>query len=138
MDVDAIETLIRELLPLAVLVTPNIPEAERLTSMEITTEADMLSAAAALRKMGAKAVLIKGGHLRKQNPVNTVEAIDVLNDNGLITVYRGERVPQVDLHGSGCRLSAAIAVGLGKGLSLKDSVGQAKQFVLELILKAAE
>lgn len=146
MEETAIETLVKELLPIALLVTPNIPEAEMLTGMKIESESEMRRAAVAIRKMGAKAVLIKGGHLKAQKAVSreqetgsrleTVDwrlqtAVDVLDNDGNVTVFREQRIPGAQLHGSGCVLSAAIASGLGKGMTLEASVGQAKRFVLE-------
>jgi hydroxymethylpyrimidine/phosphomethylpyrimidine kinase len=154
MDEDALPALLAELLPLVQLVTPNIPEAETLTGMKITSQADMHEAALALRKLGAAAVLIKGGHLigqeadggpqtasrrptvreRSNDSVEAPdEAVDVLDNDGTVTVFRERRVSGADLHGSGCLLSAAIAAGLGKGMTLEDSVGVAKRFVLEAI-----
>jgi len=143
MDEDALAVLVAELFPLARLVTPNIPEAETLTGIKITSEADMRSAAAAIREMNARAVLIKGGHLGAQasclpssqkeargTAAVPVEAIDVLDDEGQVSVFREQRIVGAELHGSGCILSAAIAAGLGKGMSLEDSVGAAKSFVL--------
>lgn len=138
MDEEALETLIAELLPLACLVTPNIPEAERLSGIEIDSEAGMREAAVAIRGMGARAVLIKGGHLRGKDCVDeSEEAVDVLDNGGEVTVFRHRRVPNVELHGTGCMLSAAIAAGLGKGRSLEDSVATAKQFVFEEIGRVA-
>jgi hydroxymethylpyrimidine kinase/phosphomethylpyrimidine kinase len=162
MEVDALEALVRELLPLAGLVTPNVPEAEQLTGMRITSEAEMLEAAAIIRGLGARAVLIKGGHLgqdagggrqeaesRRQEAGGSThvaeteelsetfapptESIDVLDNEGRVTVFRERRLTGAELHGSGCILSAAIAAGLGKGLALEDSVRDAKKFVWEAI-----
>lgn len=168
MEEEALEALIEELLPLARLITPNIPEAETLTGITITSETDMRRAATLLRGMGAGAVLIKGGHLRAQEedggrqeeigsehwavnteqlrssssnqgigtdraPDGSDEAIDVLDNEGKITVFRERRVRGGELHGSGCILSAAIAAGLGQGKRLEDSVGAAKTFVLAAI-----
>ncbi|HSS20928.1 MAG TPA: hydroxymethylpyrimidine/phosphomethylpyrimidine kinase [Pyrinomonadaceae bacterium] len=154
MDEDAIEVIVADLFPLAQLVTPNIPEAETLAGMSITSEADMRRAATIIRQMGARSVLIKGGHLdqeagaggitRRQEDgsesrletgdsrleTNT-EAIDVLDNGGTITVFRERRVPGAQLHGSGCVLSAAIAAGLGKGINLEESVRDAKRYVFE-------
>jgi hydroxymethylpyrimidine/phosphomethylpyrimidine kinase len=104
-------------------------EAETLTATKISSEADMRRAAIAIRKMGASAVLIKGGHLVSE------AAIDVLDNEGQVTVFRQQRITGAELHGSGCILSAAIAAGLGKEMTLEDSVGAAKQFVLQAIRK---
>ncbi len=131
MEADALAVLVKELIPLAQLVTPNISEAETLTGTTITSEADMRHAAIAIRELGAVAVLIKGGHLVAE------EAIDVLDDNGQVTVFRERRISGANLRGSGCILSAAIAAGLGNGLSLENSVDEAKSFVLEAIRKVA-
>ena len=151
---DAVSCLVRDLLPLARVVTPNIPEAERLTGLSVTDEAEMRRAAKMIRDLGARAVLVKGGHLgkqraggRSQRAVSRMqeleaddvrrtlpgEAIDVLDDEGLVTVFRAEFISGGEVHGSGCTLSAAIAAGLGKGLTLEDSVRQAKLYVTEAI-----
>jgi hydroxymethylpyrimidine kinase/phosphomethylpyrimidine kinase len=152
MEEGAMEILINELLPLARLVTPNIAEAETLAGMEITSEEAMRVAAQKIRELGARAVLIKGGHLKRQKADGsrqtadvvdressyalTEEAIDVLDDEGIVTVFREQRVMGAELHGSGCMLSATIAAGLGKGMSLEEAVGAAKSFVLAEIRKA--
>jgi hydroxymethylpyrimidine/phosphomethylpyrimidine kinase len=151
---DAVNSLVRDLLPLARVVTPNIPEAERLTGLRVTDEAEMRRAAKMIRDLGARAVLVKGGHLGKQRPggrrqeaggsmqrleaadVRSTlpgEAIDVLDDEGQVTVFRAGFIAGGEVHGSGCTLSAAIAACLGKGMTLEDSVRQAKLFVTEAI-----
>jgi len=138
---DALEELLKELLPLARLVTPNIPEAERLTGLRVNDEAGMRHVAQAMREMGARAVLVKGGHLEDQKAEGRrleaggrqEAAIDVLDDEGRVTVFRGEWIEGGSLRGTGCMLSAAIAACLGKGMSLENSVGEAKTFVAEAI-----
>lgn len=152
MEDDALEASIGELFPLARLITPNIPEAEQLTGMRITSEDEMLQAAAVIREMGARAVLIKGGHLPGAQtsclPASSTDdlgsmstpaadAIDVLDNEGEVTVFRETRVTGAQLHGSGCILSAAIAAGLGKGMALEDSVREAKKFVWKAIREAS-
>jgi len=132
MEEEVLTELVHELIPLARLVTPNIPEAETLTGMTITSEADMRRAAVAIREMGAGAVLVKGGHLGEQQ-AESEAAIDVLDNEGEVTVFREQRISGAGLHGSGCILSAAIAAGLGKGMTLENSVGAAKSFVLTAI-----
>ena len=142
MEEEALTDLVRELIPLARLVTPNIPEAETLTGLTITSEADMRRAAAAIRELGARAVLVKGGHLGerkaegRRQQAESEEAIDVLDNEGEVTVFRQQRLSGAGLHGSGCVLSAAIAAGLGKGMTLENSVGAAKAFVSETIRNA--
>ena len=140
-DDDAVEALINELMPLARLITPNIPEAERLTGVRITDEDGMRRAAKAIREMGARAVLIKGGHLREQGAGSRRQeaaAIDILDDEGRVTVFRGEWIEAGEVRGTGCMLSAAIAACLGKGLSLEDSVREAKGFVADAIAARLE
>jgi hydroxymethylpyrimidine/phosphomethylpyrimidine kinase len=150
MEESALAALIDEVLPLATLVTPNIPEAETLTGITITSEAEMRRAAAVIRGLGARAVLIKGGHLVRQEAGGrrqeagvgkpqdeSDEAIDVLDNDGKVTVFREKRVSGVGLHGTGCILSAAIAAGLGNGMTLEGSVAAAKRFVLDAICNSA-
>lgn len=154
MEEDALGVLITQLVPLARVVTPNIPEAETLTGITIESESDMRRAAAIIREMSARAVLIKGGHLKTQQAeskrqkavgrrqtaerqhegaLDNTEAIDVLDNDGKVTVFREKRIAGAELHGSGCILSAAIAAGLGNGMTLEESVVVAKSFVLEAI-----
>src|SRR5258708_3197374 len=125
MEPTAREVWLTELLPLARLVTPNILEAETLTGIPIANESDMRAAAAKLREAGARAVLVKGGHL----PVLQSEAIDVLDDDGTVTVFRGEWIEGPPVRGTGCMLSAAIAASLAAGMTLQESVSAAKRFV---------
>jgi len=104
---EVFQILKSQLLPLARIITPNIPEAERLAGFQITTEDQVRHAAEVIKNMGISAVLIKGGH--RLNTV-TDEAIDVLlNERGEVVVFREEFVYVGEVHGSGCTLSAAIA-----------------------------
>jgi hydroxymethylpyrimidine/phosphomethylpyrimidine kinase len=136
MESAAIEALLKDLMPLARVITPNIPEAETLTGMRIESEEGMREAASRLRDLGARAVLIKGGHLyrtaRRSERANR-EAIDVLDDEGHVTVFRGEWINSPPVHGTGCMLSAAIAACLGLGMDLQTSVSSAKRFVADAI-----
>lgn len=127
-DDEALAALIKELLPLACVVTPNLLEAERIAKLEITDQQGMQRAAHRIREMGARAVLIKGGHLKNQDA-----ALDLLDDNEGTTIFRAERIVTTSTHGTGCTLAAAIAAGLGHGLSLRDAIGAAKRFVTEAI-----
>jgi hydroxymethylpyrimidine/phosphomethylpyrimidine kinase len=129
---EAFQILKSRLLPVARIVTPNIPEAERLVGFSIETEADMRRAAEAIRSMGARAVLVKGGHRAIQQ-----QAIDLLLDeDGNFVEFREDYIDVGEIHGSGCTLSAAIAAGLGKGLTLEDAVRAAKKYVTEAIKSA--
>ena len=128
-DDEALDSLRRELLPLARVVTPNIPEAERLTGMSVRGEEDMARAARAIREMGARAVLVKGGHL-------TGRALDLLDDRGEIQVFTAERIETTSTHGTGCTLAAALAACLARGMTLADATEAAKRFVTEAIRTA--
>lgn len=128
-DDDAVTCLVKELFPLAKVVTPNIPEAERLTGLTIANEPAMRVAARIIRGMGARAVLVKGGHLAGIERY----AIDVLDNEGKITVFADEMIAGGEVHGSGCTLSAAIAAGLGNGQDLEEAIRTAKSFVTESI-----
>lgn len=128
-DDAALSALISSLMPLARLLTPNIPEAERITGLIITDEEGMRRAARVMREMGARSVLVKGGHL-------TADALDLLDDDGRVTVFRGERIETTSTHGTGCTLAAATAACLGLGMDLEKAVGTAKRFVTDAIRRA--
>ncbi|MBA3247221.1 MAG: bifunctional hydroxymethylpyrimidine kinase/phosphomethylpyrimidine kinase, partial [Pyrinomonadaceae bacterium] len=128
-DDEALAALQSELLPLARVVTPNIPEAERLTKLTINDEAGMRRAALLIREMGARAVLIKGGHL-------TGEALDLLDDGGEIHIFRAPRLDSTSTHGTGCTLAAAIVAGLAHGHTLHAAVAAAKRYVTAAIRHA--
>ena len=119
---DAIETLKKELFPLATVITPNIPEAELLSGMEIHTEEDMQKVAKQLGDSFRCAVLVKGGH-----SIN--DANDVLYENGSWHWFKGERIHNPNTHGTGCTLSSAIASNLAKGYSLEKAVECAKTYI---------
>jgi hydroxymethylpyrimidine/phosphomethylpyrimidine kinase len=118
------------LLRVARVVTPNIPEAERLAGFSIESEADMRRAAEVIKSMGAPAVLVKGGHRAIGN-----QSVDVLLENEFIE-FRETYIEAGEIHGSGCTLSAAIAAGLGKGMTLEDAIRAAKNYVTEAIKSA--
>lgn len=137
-EADALDTLKFELFPLACIVTPNIPEAERLVGSTIRSTDDMRRAAREIQRLGARSVLVKGGHARRQGHQSgaggTAEAVDVLLDeNGDFTEFRAEYLDAGEVHGSGCTLSAAIAACLGKRMQMVDAVGEAKRYVTERI-----
>ena len=116
----------RELIPRAWLLTPNIPEAETLTGVRILRESDMEQAAAALLRMGARAVLIKGGH-------GNGEPVDFLHDQDGAVWLTGRRVHTAHTHGTGCTLSAAITALVARKVELREAVQQAKSFVQRAI-----
>jgi hydroxymethylpyrimidine/phosphomethylpyrimidine kinase len=123
---EAFQIVKNELLKLARIVTPNIPEAERLAGFAISGESDMRRAAQTIKALGPKAVLVKGGHRHR----STQEAVDILlNDIGEFHEFRGEYFDVGEVHGSGCTLSAAIASGLALNFGLEDAVGEAKRYV---------
>jgi hydroxymethylpyrimidine/phosphomethylpyrimidine kinase len=117
-----------ELLPLALIVTPNIPEAEVLSGIRVRSVEDMEQAAKQIKALGPKNVLVKGGHLD-----STEEAIDVLFDGNEFHKYRAPRINTKNTHGTGCAYSAAICAGLAMGFHLLDAIEDAKEFVTQAI-----
>jgi len=146
---DAFEVFVTELLPLARVVTPNIPEAEELSGMNIRDEEQMREAAARIRELGARVVLVKGGHLQEQrsevrgqglvrgsSPTvreGSDKAVDILDDDGQVTVLRGNWIEATNVRGTGCMLASAIASCLAQNVSLEKSVQMAKRFVSDAI-----
>ena len=122
MKSDAVQTLIEELLPVATLVTPNIPEAQVLYGLTIETKEDMVTAAKQIGDNYHCAVLLKGGH-----SIN--DANDLLYANGKMVWFEGERINNPNTHGTGCTLSSAIASNLAKGFELAVSVQRAKDYM---------
>lgn len=130
----ALRILIDKLFPLADLVTPNIPEAERIAKMSITSSADIEKAASIMRAAGARNVLIKGGHIESDGTIK--KASDYLFVDANLTVFEGEFIETTATHGTGCTLAAAIAANLALGKRLIDAVKTAKDFVTEAIRTA--
>jgi hydroxymethylpyrimidine/phosphomethylpyrimidine kinase len=126
---DAVAIVRDRLLPLAAIVTPNVPEAEALTGMTIENAADLERAAARLIGLGARAVLIKGGHL-------SGPAIDVFHDGRKAVALESPRIDTPHTHGTGCTLSAAIAARLALGDDLEAACRAAKTYVTNAILRA--
>ena len=122
MKTDAVQTLIAQLLPIAAVVTPNIPEAQVLSGMEIQSREDMHTAAKKIGDSYGCAVLLKGGH-----SIN--DANDLLYANGNFTWFEGKRIDNPNTHGTGCTLSSAIASNLAKGYTLPESVKKAKDYI---------
>lgn len=128
-DDEAFEILKTKLFPLARLVTPNIPEAEKLAGFTIDSDSDMRRAAETIQSLGARAVLVKGGHRSVSG-----QALDILlSEDGSFAEFHSEYIDVGEVHGSGCTLSAAIAAGLGRGMTLKDAIDGAKKYVTDAI-----
>ena len=122
MKADAISVLTEELLPLATLVTPNIPEAEVLSKQTVHTKEDMERVAKMIGDTYGCAVLLKGGH-------SVSDANDLLYANGGYKWFRGKRINNPNTHGTGCTLSSAIASNLAKGYDLESSIQRAKDYI---------
>ena len=122
MQDEAVETLKQELLPLAEVITPNIPEAEVLSGMKISNASDMEKAARHIAEACSCAVLLKGGH-------DLNDANDLLVQNGEVLWFYGRRINNPNTHGTGCTLSSAIASNLARGMELKDAVRRAKAYI---------
>ena len=120
---DSVNALIEELIPLATVITPNIPEAEVLGNCKIECEKDLKDTAIALYEKYGCNVLVKGGHLNDT-------ATDILCCNGEITEFKGERIDNNNTHGTGCTLSSAIACNLAKGLDLPDAIRNSKEYLV--------
>ena len=123
---DAVAVLRAKLLPLATVLTPNLHEASALLGREVKTLGQMREAARALRELGPKNVVVKGGHLEGT-------ATDLLFDGEEFVEFRGERIDTKNTHGTGCIFASAIAAGLAQGESVREAVAQAKQFVTAAI-----
>ena len=128
---DAVETLVSDLLPLATVVTPNIPEAEVLTGKRIADEGAMRCAARAIRAMGPLYVVVKGGHLE-----SSAHSVDLLFDGMDFTEFAGDRIDTTSTHGTGCTFASALAAGLAHGLAVAAAVGLAKRYVTEAMAAA--
>ncbi|MEK3907435.1 bifunctional hydroxymethylpyrimidine kinase/phosphomethylpyrimidine kinase [Oceanobacillus sp. FSL W7-1309] len=124
---DAIEELVHQLIPMATIITPNVPEASILLGgRELNTVDDLKQAAIDLHKLGAKSVLVKGGRL--EGP-----AVDVLFDGTALTTFTAPRIDTINTSGAGCTYSAAITANLTKGQAVAEAVGLAKSFVTTAI-----
>ena len=126
MKTDAVKTLIDVLLPIATLVTPNIPESEVLSGLSIENKEDMQMAAKTIGDKYSCAVLLKGGH-----SIN--DANDLLYANGEFKWFYGKRIDNPNTHGTGCTLSSAIAANLAKGFNVSDSVRKAKEYISDAL-----
>lgn len=122
MEPTAVDTLIETIISLADVLTPNIPEAEKIAAMEISTVADMEAAARKIHAMGCKAVVVKGGH-------HIGNAVDVLFDGEKFYHFETARIDTKNTHGTGCTFSSAITSNLAKGMNVQQAVEQAKTYV---------
>lgn len=130
---DAVDVLTRRLLPLATVVTPNLPEAAALLhEAEAKNRADMARQALALARLGPAAVLVKGGHLEGH------ESPDVLASAGALIWFEADRLPTKNTHGTGCTLSSAIAAEIAKGLPLPEAVADAKTYLAGAVAAAGQ
>jgi hydroxymethylpyrimidine/phosphomethylpyrimidine kinase len=126
MDPGSIETLMEVILPLADVLTPNIPEAEKITGMTIKNLGDMRRAAEAIGGMGPRNALVKGGHADG-------DAIDVLFDGKELIQFSEQRIETKNTHGTGCTFSSAIASNLALGMTVEEAVRHAKRYVTDAI-----
>lgn len=123
---EAKENLIKYLIPIAYLITPNVPEAEEITGMKIETVEDMKKAGNIILNMGPKYVLMKGGHLEG-------DCVDVLIGKDMFEVFKGERINRKNTHGTGCTISSAITSHLALGYDIKESIRLSKEYITEAI-----
>lgn len=126
---DAVDVLRSRLLPLAAVVTPNIPEAEALTETKIASDADMRRAAEKIVGMGARTVVVKGGH--REGP-----ATDLFYDGSRFREFSAPRIDTANTHGTGCTFASAVAAGLARGMDVAESVALAKDYVTEAIRRS--
>jgi hydroxymethylpyrimidine/phosphomethylpyrimidine kinase len=125
---NALDYFILELIPISTLITPNLMEAEKLTSIKIKGEAEAIEAAHAIKKFGAKNVVIKGGHFNKKCVTDFF-----LDSRGILAKFSNPRLGIKETHGSGCNFSAAAAAFLARGFTLKDACNLANQYVYKAI-----
>ncbi|MFQ6115160.1 MAG: hydroxymethylpyrimidine/phosphomethylpyrimidine kinase, partial [bacterium] len=123
---DAQQALIEEIIPLAEVITPNLPEAEVLSGMQIESKDDMKAAAEIIHRKGAQNVLVKGGHRNE-------DALDILFDGNEFTEYFAEKIPTQNTHGTGCTYSAAIAANLALGKNLPEAIATSKKYITAAI-----
>jgi len=122
MEPSAIDALISQIVPLADMITPNIPEAEKISGMVIKTQDDMRDVARRIHAMGCRTVVIKGGH-------STGDSTDILFDGDKFYEYPASRIDTKHTHGTGCTFSSAIASNLALGFSVHEAVRRAKEYI---------
>ena len=146
LSLDGINALISDLIPLSFLITPNVYEAERLSGQTIKSLSDMEESAKLIHKLGAKNVLIKGGHLQVDSPSPGGRGLgrggvihasgtvtDVFYDGKDFAYFSSERIKTINTHGIGCTYASAIAAGLAKGNGLRESIKNAKSFITKTL-----
>jgi hydroxymethylpyrimidine/phosphomethylpyrimidine kinase len=133
---DAIDALKSELIPLATVITPNIPEAQVLAGKQIATKNDLEQIGTSLLKLGPASVLIKGGHFTGQDSDDCL----LVKEGAHVRIHwlAGERIDTPNTHGTGCTLSSAIAAFLAQGYEILDAVRAAKKYTSEAILAGAQ
>jgi len=131
LDAGAREAMVSELFKLALIVTPNIPEAEEITASKISSLSGMKQAAEAIKSLGPEYVLVKGGHLE-----NLPDAIDVFYDGHSHYELKAPRIDTKNTHGTGCTYSAAVCAALAAGFSPLDAVKEAKDYVTYAIMRS--
>jgi len=134
-DDDALDALVEKMFPLAVVVTPNLAEAERIVGGRIVSVADLRSAGAKMLDRGANAVLIKGGHSFEDQPAKAVDRLYLREET---KEFEAEFIAGEPVHGTGCALSSAIAANLARGKNLSDAIADAKRFVTDSIRTATK
>jgi hydroxymethylpyrimidine/phosphomethylpyrimidine kinase len=133
---DAVEAVREQLLPLAFLITPNIPEAEVLCGIQLKTENDFCQAAKQLREMGARQVLLKGGHRPNVGTGQEPKIVDLFYDGNDFHALSGPWIQTPHTHGTGCTLASAITALLGKGKKPLEAVQEARIYLTDALLKA--
>ena len=131
MDPSSIDTLVNTIIPIADIITPNIPEAEKIINSNIQSIKEMEDAAKRIYDMGCKAVVIKGGH-------HMGSAIDVLYDGKELSYFDTKRIDTKNTHGTGCTFSSAITALLAKGFSTREAVNEAKKYITGAIQHSSE
>ena len=136
LSVEAQDIVKQKLLPMAMLITPNLPEMEALTELPLSTYGEKEKAAKYLLDSGAKAILLKGGH--EEGSVKTDILFTSSPDGILSSLFSSESIPTRNIHGTGCTLSSAITAYLAKGLSMAEAIAAAKNYISEAIRAGAD
>jgi hydroxymethylpyrimidine/phosphomethylpyrimidine kinase len=129
LEPDAVEALLSAVLPLATVTTPNMSEAAAMTRRSVVTLDDMHAAARTLIERGARAVVVKGGHLEG-------DAVDVFTDGSIVREFRAARIDSRHTHGTGCTFASAIAAELALGRGLLEAIEAAKRYITRAIANA--